>query len=117
MSRQQQQQPMGQSTTPTSQASSIRKKQLLTLIASLQQQMATLLQQNGGARVEMAKSPLFSKKIEEVSTFINVAYLYLSMKITGEPEATRIVWVLSYVQEEVAEVWKDNLLNELSKGK
>ena len=38
------------------------------------------------------------------------------MKITGELEATRMVWVLSYVQERVAETWKDNLLDELSKG-
>jgi len=79
--------------------------------------MVTLLQQNRGARVEVAKSPLFSRKIEEVSTFINAAHLYLSMKITEELEATKIVWVLSYVQGEVAEAWKDNLLDELSKGK
>ena len=64
----------------------------------------------------MAKPPLFSGKIKKISTFINTAYLYLSMKITGELEATRMVWVLSYVQERVAETWKDNLLDELSKG-
>ena len=28
---------------------------------------------------------------------------------------TKIAWMLSYVQEGVAEVWKDNLLDELSK--
>ena len=36
--------------------------------------------------------------------------------MTGETEATKMAWVLSYVQGEVAEVWKDNLLDELSKG-
>ena len=65
--------------------------------------MATLLQQNGGARVEVAKPPLFSEKVEEVSVFINVVYLYLSIKIMEESEATRIAWVLSYVQGRVAE--------------
>ena len=54
--------------------------------------------------------------MEEVSAFINVAHLYLSMKMTGETEATKIAWVLSYIQGGVVEVWKNNLLDELSKG-
>jgi len=52
--------------------------------------MATLLQQNGGARVEVAKPPLFSEEVEEVSVFINVVHLYLSIKIMEESEATRM---------------------------
>ena len=66
--------------------------------------------------MKVAKPPLFSGRIEEVSIFINAAHLYLSMRMTGELEATRIAWVLSYVQGGVAETWKDNLLDELSKG-
>jgi len=81
---------MGQSTTPIPQTPFTREEQFLTLIAGLQQQVATLLQQNGGARVEIAKPPLFSGRMEEVSAFINAACLYLSMRITGEPEATRM---------------------------
>jgi len=56
------------------------------------------LQQNGGARVEVAKPPLFSGKMEKVNTFINAAYLYLSMKMTGELEVARMAWILSYIQ-------------------
>ena len=115
MSQQYQQQPMEQSATSTSQAFSTQKKQLLTLIASLQQQVAILLQQNGGARVKVAKSPLFSGKIEEVSMFINVAHLYLSMRITEELKMARMAWVLSYMQGGVAETWRDNLLDKLLK--
>ena len=63
----------------------------------------------------MAKPPLFSGKMEKVSVFINIAHLYLSMKIMEELEATRMAWVLSYMQEGVVEAWKDNLLDELSK--
>ena len=92
-----------------------QEEQLLTLIASLQQQVATLLQQSGGARVEVAKPPLFSGKMEEVSTFINVAYLYLRMQIMEESKSTKMAWVLSYVQRGVAEAQKDNLLDELLK--
>ena len=48
--------------------------------------------------MEVAKLPLFSGKIEEVSMFINIAYLYLSMKMIGELKVTRMVWMLSYIQ-------------------
>ena len=51
----------------------------------------------------MAKPPLFNGKIEEVSMFINMAHLYLSMRMTGKPKTTRMTWMLSYIQEEVAE--------------
>jgi len=44
----------------------------------------------------------FSRKMEEVSTFVNIVYLYLKIKITGELESTKMAWVLSYVQKEVA---------------
>ena len=33
-----------------------------------------------------------------------------------EAAATQVAWVLSYVQGEVVEAWKDNLLDELAKG-
>jgi len=66
--------------------------------------------------VEVAKPSLFSGKIEKISMFINTAHLYLSMKIIKESKTIKMVWVLSYIQREVTEVWKDNLLDELSKG-
>jgi len=39
------------------------------------------------------------------------------MKMTDEMAMTQVAWVLSYVQEGVAEVWKNNLLDKLAKGK
>ena len=66
--------------------------------------------------MEVAKPSLFSGKIEKISMFINTAHLYLSMKIIKESKTIKMVWVLSYIQREVTEVWKDNLLDELSKG-
>ena len=52
-----------------------------------------------------------------MSIFINIVYLYLRIKMTEESQLTKIVWVLSYIQKGIVEVWKDNLLNELSKEK
>ena len=54
--------------------------------------------------------------MEEMSTFVNVACLYIRMKMTEEAAVTQVAWVLSYVQGGIAEAWKDNLLDELAKG-
>jgi len=67
-------------------------------------------------RVEVAKPPLFSEKMKEVEVFVNVACLYLRMKMIRESESTKIVWMLSYVQGGMAEAWKNSLLDELLKG-
>ena len=69
-----------------------------------------------GSRIEVARPQVFSGKMEEVSAFINAARLYIRMKMTEEAATTQVAWVLSYVQGGVAEVWKDNLLDELAKG-
>jgi len=36
--------------------------------------------------------------------FINAAHLYLRMKMTEKEGTIQVVWVLSYVQERIAEV-------------
>ena len=61
------------------------------------------------------KPQVFSGKMEEVSTFINVACLYIRMKMTEETATTQVAWILSYMQGGIAEAWKDNLLDELAK--
>jgi len=75
-----------------------------------------MLLQQQESRVEVARPQVFSRKMEEVSTFINAAYLYIRMKMTEEVAAAQVAWVLLYVQEGIAETWKDNLLDELAKG-
>ena len=46
---------------------------------------------------------------------MNVAQLYIRMKMTEEVAATQVAWVLLYMQGGIAEAWKDNLLDELAK--
>jgi len=87
------------------------------MIAILQQQVNTMLLQQQGSRVEVTKPQTFSRRIEEVSIFINTACLYIRMKMVEEAAVTQVAWVLSYVQGGIAEAWKDNLLDELAKGK
>ena len=75
-----------------------------------------MLLQQQESRVEVTRPQVFSRKIEEVSAFVNVARLYIRIKMTEEVAATQMAWVLSYVQGGIAEAWKNNLLDELAKG-
>ena len=63
----------------------------------------------------VTRPQIFSGRMEEVSVFVNVARLYIRMKMMEDVAATQVAWVLSYVQGGIAEAWKDNLLNELAK--
>jgi len=54
--------------------------------------------------VEIARPQVFSGKMEEVSMFVNIAYLYIRMKMMEEVAATQVAWVLLYIQGKIAEV-------------
>jgi len=58
------------------------------MIVTLQQQVNTMLLQQQKSRVEVARPQVFSGKIEEVSIFINTAYLYIRIKMTEEVAMT-----------------------------
>jgi len=58
------------------------------MIAVLQQQVNTMLLQQQESRVEVARPQVFSRRIEEVSMFVNMACLYIRMKMTEEVAAT-----------------------------
>ena len=47
---------------------------------------------------------------------MNVAQLYIRIKIIEEVAATQVAWVLLYVQGGIVEAWKDNVLDKLAKG-
>jgi len=92
MSYQQQQQQGETSPVPISRQlpPPTQEEQLLAIIATLQQQVNTMLLQQQGSRVEVARPQVFSGKIEEVSTFINAACLYIRMKMTEEAAMTQV---------------------------
>jgi len=74
------------------------------MIATLQQQVNTMLLQQQGSRVEVARPQVFSRRMEDVSAFINAARIYIRMKMMEEAAMTQVAWVLFYMQEGVAEV-------------
>jgi len=65
---------------------------------------------------EAAKPPLFDREREKVVGFINACRLYISIRMKGTGEEEKISWVLTYIQERVAEVWKENVLEERRQG-
>ena len=74
-----------------------------------------MLLQQQESRVEVAKPQTFSGRMEEVSAFVNMAHLYIRIKMAEEAATTQVAWVLLYVQGGIVEAWKDNLLDELAK--
>jgi len=81
-------------------------------ICPLQQQ---LVAQNT-PKPEVAAPPKFDGSREAVVGFVNACRLYAEARLGGVDDKRKISWALSYVQGGVAEVWKDNVLEEINKG-
>ena len=64
----------------------------------------------------MARPQEFDGSSGRVAGFITVCKLYIQMRIRGALVEEQIQWMLSYVQEEVADVWKENILEDLEGG-
>jgi len=97
--------------------------QLLLLLAAMQVQIQALLaaergvaEVNRGYQMEVAKLAIFSGEAGKVGGFIMVCRLYLRMKIREATVEEQVQWVLLYVQGGSADVWKENMIEELEAG-
>ena len=66
----------------------------------------------GQSQGKAAKPPLFDGEREKVVGFINACCLYIRMRIKESTKEEKILWVLTYIQGGVVEVWKENVLEE-----
>ena len=71
---------------------------------------------NRGYQMEVAKPAIFSGEAGKVRGFIMVCRLYLRIKMREATVEEQIQWVLSYVQGGSADVWKENMMEELEVG-
>jgi len=71
---------------------------------------------NTESDIEVAKPPVFNKEASRVREFIMVYRLYLRMRIREAIVEEQIQWVLLYVQEGLAYIWKENVLEKLKSG-
>ena len=69
-----------------------------------------------GGGAEVAKPQIFDGIIARVAGFITACKLYIRMRMREETVEGQIQWILSYVQEGSADVWKENIMEELESG-
>jgi len=71
---------------------------------------------NAGPSMEVAKLAIFNGEAGRVGGFITACRLYIKMKLKGNTVEEQIQWVLTYVQGGSADVWKENVMEELESG-
>ena len=71
---------------------------------------------NMGSHMEVAKPAIFNGEAGRVGGFVTACRLYLRMKMREGTVEEQVQWILSYVQGGSADVWKENVIEELESG-
>ena len=75
------------------------------------------MRSNMGFHMEVTKPAIFNGEAGKIEGFIMVCRLFLRMKLRGTSVEEQVQWVLSYMQGGLADMWKENMMEELETGK
>jgi len=71
---------------------------------------------NTGPHIEVAKPAIFNGEAGKVGGFVTVCKLYLRMNMREATVEEQVFWILSHVQGGSADIWKENVMEELESG-
>ena len=69
-----------------------------------------------GPHIEVANPAIFNGEAGKVEGFVTMCRLYLRMKMREAIVEEQVFWILSHVQRGSADIWKENVIEELEVG-
>ena len=94
----------------------VMQAQIQALLAAQEGVGAGGAEPNAGAHMEVAKPAIFNGEAGRVGGFITACRLYIKMRLRGNTVEEQIQWALTYVQGGSADVWKENIMDEIEAG-
>ena len=94
----------------------VMQVQIQALLAAQAGEAGQGMGSNIGSHMEVAKPTIFSGEVGRIERFITACRLYIRMKLRGNTVEEQIQWALMYVQGGSADVWKENIMDEIEAG-
>ena len=87
--------------------------QIQALLAGREEEVEGTREVGRGGEAKVAKSQIFDGTAVRVTGFITAYKLYIRMRMREELVEGQVQWILSYMQGGTADVWKENVMEEL----